>query len=231
MENKKYLTEENYEKGRKKLKKIIVVILIIGFLVGGGLIFTGIIKTNTIKSDIETKESQRTETDIKKEITDIESQIESVEMEITDLNNEQIKIFQEDMGFSDRYNEISKEVTTKQNELDKLNESKSELDTELWKIQSGYNDTKNSIETSQYIPFYMIGAFVLVASCIISLALYIFLKRREITAFTAQQVMPVAQEGIEKMAPTAGNAVKEIAKGIKEGINEADDTNQKNQKN
>ena len=38
--------------------------------------------------------------------------------------------------------------------------------------------------------------------------------------------MPVAQEGIEKMSPTIGNAAgtigKSIAKGIKEGINEAD---------
>ena len=41
------------------------------------------------------------------------------------------------------------------------------------------------------------------------------------TAYTTQQVMPVAQEGIEKMAPTIGSAAKEIAKGIKQGINEA----------
>lgn len=45
--------------------------------------------------------------------------------------------------------------------------------------------------------------------------------RREITAYTTQQVMPVAQEGIEKMAPTIGKAASEIAKGIKQGINEA----------
>ena len=47
-------------------------------------------------------------------------------------------------------------------------------------------------------------------------------NRREIMAYTTQQVMPVAQEGIEKMAPTIGNATgtiaKSIAKGIKEGL-------------
>ena len=58
-----------------------------------------------------------------------------------------------------------------------------------------------------------------------------FAKRREITAFTAQQVMPVtqeyiekmtpiAQETIEKMAPSVGKVAKEIAKNIKEGIND-----------
>lgn len=53
--------------------------------------------------------------------------------------------------------------------------------------------------------------------------------RREITAYTTQQVMPIAQEGIQKMAPTVGNAMgtigKEIAKGIKEGINEVNQEN------
>lgn len=47
-------------------------------------------------------------------------------------------------------------------------------------------------------------------------------NRREITAYTTQQVMPIAQEGIEKMAPTIGKAAKEITKGIKEGLNEAE---------
>ena len=72
----------------------------------------------------------------------------------------------------------------------------------------------------------MIGGFIILASGGIAFAIFMFAKRREILAFTAQQVMPVAQEGIEKMAPTIGNAAgtigKGIAKGIKEGINEAD---------
>ena len=41
---------------------------------------------------------------------------------------------------------------------------------------------------------------------------------REITAYMAQSHMPVAKEGMEKMAPSAGVAAKEIAKGIKEGL-------------
>ena len=49
---------------------------------------------------------------------------------------------------------------------------------------------------------------------------------REIAAFQAQQHIPVAKEGIEEIAPSAGVAAKEIAKGIKEGINEADAENE-----
>lgn len=55
--------------------------------------------------------------------------------------------------------------------------------------------------------------------------------RREITAYTTQQIMPVAKEGIEEMTPTmskvaedmapaAGKVAKEVAKGIKEGLDE-----------
>ena len=49
--------------------------------------------------------------------------------------------------------------------------------------------------------------------------------KREITAFTVQQTMPLVQEGVEKMTPTvsqaAGSIAKEISKGIQEGKNEA----------
>ena len=55
--------------------------------------------------------------------------------------------------------------------------------------------------------------------------------RREITAYTTQQVMPVAKEGIEEitptiskaaeeMAPAAGRVAEEITKGIKKGLDE-----------
>ena len=53
--------------------------------------------------------------------------------------------------------------------------------------------------------------------------------RREITAYTTQQVMPIAKEGIEemtptiakaseKMAPAAGKVAEEVTKGIKKGL-------------
>ena len=55
--------------------------------------------------------------------------------------------------------------------------------------------------------------------------------RRELTAYSAQQVMPIAKEGIEEMTPTmkkateemapaAGKVAEEVAKGIKKGLDE-----------
>jgi len=49
--------------------------------------------------------------------------------------------------------------------------------------------------------------------------------RREITAYMAQQGMPIAKEGIDKMAPTIGKAAGTIAKGIKEGLKDDDKEN------
>ena len=46
---------------------------------------------------------------------------------------------------------------------------------------------------------------------------------REMMAYSAQQVMPVAQEGIEKMAPSIGKATKEITKGVKEGLKDKEE--------
>ena len=63
-----------------------------------------------------------------------------------------------------------------------------------------------------------LGLFVAFAGGVIMLIAH----RREITAFTTQQIMPVAKEGINEMAPTIGNVAGEIAKGIKKGLNEAD---------
>lgn len=66
------------------------------------------------------------------------------------------------------------------------------------------------------------GGFIIFASFAISLPFFILSKQREIMAFQAQTVAPVAKEGIEKATPVVGKAVgsvaKEVAKGIKEGI-------------
>lgn len=75
-----------------------------------------------------------------------------------------------------------------------------------------------------------LGAFIIVFGFSLvgaGLIVMFISHRREITAYTTQQVMPVAQEGIEKMTPTvadaAGSIAKSVSKGIQEGKKEADD--------
>ena len=76
---------------------------------------------------------------------------------------------------------------------------------------------------SSKMAMFVIGGFVLVFGFALAgfggQALFIG-HAREIQAFATQQAMPVAKEGIEKMAPTVGEAAKEISKGVVEGIKE-----------
>ena len=65
------------------------------------------------------------------------------------------------------------------------------------------------------------GIFITIVGCMIR---FIVGNQRNIMAYQAQQVMPIAQEGIEKMAPSIGTAAKEIAKGIKEGMSDDNTT-------
>lgn len=61
------------------------------------------------------------------------------------------------------------------------------------------------------------GIFITIVGCMIRFAVG---NQRNIMAYQTQQVMPIAQEKIEKMAPSMGTAAKEIAKGIKEGLSD-----------
>lgn len=62
----------------------------------------------------------------------------------------------------------------------------------------------------------LIGISVISGALFISMPIFFMAKKREITAFTMQQTMPLAQEGMEKVAPSIGKAVKEIKKGSKD---------------
>lgn len=59
MQNKEYLNEEWYQKVKKKITRISLLIFIIAVLVGGGLIATGIIKTDLSKKEAKEVNEER----------------------------------------------------------------------------------------------------------------------------------------------------------------------------
>ena len=90
-------------------------------------------------------------------------------------------------------------------------------------ITSEYCSLKNSNSSFAKTSFLMFGGFIIIAASMFCGVLYLsIIKRREIMAYTVQQVMPVAKEGIDKISPTiakaTGNIAKEVTKGIKEGL-------------
>lgn len=322
MEKKEFLTEENYEKSKKKILKLSLIVLIVGVGLGLSLIVTGIIKQSQVNSkysdenkqniqlqletekknleikkvELESSKNTSLETEKKNLETkkaELESKIKPIENQIKSLEREPFD------GFNDAYyarkdkiEELEKSIESDKKSISIINDAldtsfnhckfdgaknneytskycsivnnedgdansiaiiNDALDTSFnhckfdgaknnkytskycsLKLQiEGFDNFNKSFDSARYIPFYMIGGFIIFVSCMIAGSIYFVAKRREILAFSAQQVMPVAQEGIEKFAPTIGKAgasiakemapvygdmAKEISKGIKEGL-------------
>lgn len=222
MEKKEYLNEERYQKNRKKLAKISLLVLIIGCIIGGSLIVIGATKIKNVNS----KYSSDSQAELTKQI---ETEKEKLEKRKEELEEQGIK-----------YNVVAKYTDGKEYELKlitkvldpsfgyyTLDEYQNNSVTAKYctlmlqndEFKSGYN---KSHEISNSIPLFMFGAFIIISSAMSAVMRFVMLKRREIMAFQAQQVMPVAQEGMEKMAPAYGEIAKEIAKGVKEGMKDED---------
>lgn len=224
-EKKEFLNEENYERGKKKIKAIAFVVLIIGLSIGGGLIAKGIINSISVNNTYTEENKQA-------KISSLNGQI-STEKAI--LEAEKVKLQSKGLTPSRKYD--SGEAYDLYIITEVLDPSFSHCSFDEYKnnsLTSKYCSLKNELAETEgmdisfekdwnnfdSIPFYMFGAFIIISSLMISGSIYMFTKRREIIAFQAQQVMPVAQEGIEKMAPTVGNAAGSIAEGITKGIKE-----------
>lgn len=232
MKNKKYLTEENYEKGKKVILKIAIAVLIIGIVIGVSLIVAGILKINSASESISdntiVEEDTMTEEEINLKITEIDNQISEINQNINSLKAEKNQEFM-DNGFSEKYYEIDSEIEIENKKISELNQEKFKLESE-----KQFADNNLSLNFDENGPeklaskgyggmMIMGGVMVLIFTAIISGKLFMLYKRREILAFTAQQSIPVVKEGIDEMAPTIGNAAKEIAKGISSGIKDKEE--------
>jgi len=210
MEDKKYFNEEKYQKVVKNLSKVSIVILILGLLIGGGLIAYGSFKSkeNTIPTVIQEEEKSE---------GDIEEEIEVLENELAPLKTKRDEEFRQN-GFSEEFYGLSDQIEGKELKLSSLRVGTSDMS----KAFVDFTQESNSIEKKvKFFPFYMAGAFIIFASLIASFMVFLFSKRREISAFSVQQGMPVAKEGLKEMAPTFGEVGKEIAKGVSEGLKES----------
>lgn len=216
-DGKKYLNEERYLKTKKKIVKIAGIILLVGLLVGGSLIATGLIKQEKVNS----KYSEESRASIQKQL---ETEKQILEAKKLELENKGIKYDAfADYGDGEIYDlHIITRVLDPSFDSCSFDEYKNNSLTSKYcscKEQlEDFTEFNKSFDSYDNIPFYMLGAFVIIASSMISFAIYMVTKQREIAAFGSQQIMPVAQEGMETIAPSIGNVAKEISKGIKEGI-------------
>lgn len=220
MKNEEYLNEDRYQRNKKKIANISVLVLIIGFLIGGSLIYIGVKKSKENDSKYSSNNKESIEEKLNKEKEQLEkkkSELESygitwsVFTTYDDGKSYDLKIITQVLDPSFDH------CTFDEYKNNSLTLNYCSLKNKRNSINSEFNKKFDSYDS---LPFYMFGTFVIIATCMISLSIYMITKRREIMAFTTQQVMPVAQEGIEKMAPTIGTVAKEITKGIKQGLND-----------
>ena len=194
-ENYKYLNEEKYQRAEKKITFVGVCILLLGLCIGGYLIYCGVAKPGTEK-------------------------LEELKVE---LENKKAELINSGVSYSNftKYSDgkayelmiISKALDPSFNHCD-FDEYKDNA------ITKDYCRIKNRLSDFTSTSFIMIGAFVAISGCMIGGFILMIAKGRKIAAFGTQQAMPIAQEGIEKMAPSVGKAAKEISKGVKEGIDD-----------
>ena len=241
MEKKELLNEENYEKTKKKITTISLIILIVALLTGGTLIALGIIKTNTSKKDAEKinqerynvayQESQKQVAQTEQRLKEIASEKETLNLQYDAKNQECDSL---DMSAKDWYSKVNQCRI----EASAISSKITNLESEEFKLNNNYD----KVEAKNYIPLSVFGGVIIFIGGMISLSIYLIAKKRDISAFAIQQSMPLAQEVIGKMAPTIGDAGKtvidkvgpsmgsaagSIAKGIKDGLKDEDKSDEK----
>lgn len=221
MDNNKFLNEKKYQNTKTIFIILAILLLIIGFVVGGLIIKKGLNKKNDIYSKYTEENKQAQIVSLNVQIKIAKSSLESKKVELIAQglqpssnyeDNESYNLYIINNVLNPRLNRCSFDEY-KNNELTSqyCNLIKQLEDTE--KLDIKY---KRKSESFSCIPYYMVGTSIILFSIIISISLFLIAKRREIIAFQAQQAMPVVKEGIEEISPALGKATKNVINNIKD---------------
>lgn len=218
-----YLNEEKYQNTKRKISMVSIIVLAIGLTIGITLIFLGISNKNKLDSKYSEESKKEQIEKIEEDIYTEENKLKLAKKELEedgiiyssfadyeDGAAYELKIITDALNPSFNYCSFSE---YKNNSITKKYCS---LKIELDDIESTNYEFKKKHESFSYIPFFMFGAFAIITTFMISGFIFMITKRREMMAFSAQQVMPIAQEGMVKMAPAVGEVAKEMAPAMSE---------------
>jgi len=263
MEEKgKFLNEGKYQKVKKGLIVVAIVVILIGLTLGGGLIFKGISQMSSVSKAQKLEESQQPEklatmqAIAEKEKLALETQITDLETQIKDLTAKERKLkvanidlqalkskeFIDNRGFTDKYNEYSKQINLNNLTSRELFHQKGDLESELnsakfklekgnfdisaedLKLENEYNETKYSIEKTKGTAYIIPGVFIIVASFGIAGYILFIAFGRNVAGFVIQGARPIVKETIEEVVPEVGKAfggaIKEMTPTMKEVVKE-----------
>lgn len=248
MEKQEFLSEENYHRMNKKVKKIALGIFLAGLIIGLSLIVTGVVQQNQAQREYVQKvqeakaeqEQKRQEAEAKKqeqkkakednlakneaEKADLEAQKSAKKAECDALKMSDDDYFTKRKKCMDEQAEIDQKLMNL--DLDEVVFGGEELtvdfevpEMDTASVKEDFN-SKSSLMFNSFssIGFFMIGGFVILASGMISLVIWIISKRRAIRAYAVQQTLPVTQEVVEKVTPTVSKAAGDVAQSVAGGI-------------
>ena len=218
MNTNEYLSEEKYQKVKKKIVKISLIILIVGILIGAGFMIFAALKQKEAKK-INEQRYQEAYKQSQEKVDAAQARYDEITTELEGLKQQYNAKEQECDSLDMRDSDWTAKIRQCHRESSAINEKINSLESEQFSLENGnYTVYYTMILPSKYNIFYIIGGIIIGVSILVSILVYVFAKRREIKAFKIQQSMPVQQEAIEKMAPTVGNAAGTVAQGITEGI-------------
>lgn len=225
MENKELLNEERYQKTNKGL-----------FFAGFGLIILGVIVFMVMFIPKILSNTKVNKEQLKQQLEELKPQLESRYNELKAKGITESWDYKDKEGYE--MEQINNALDPSLSTCESISTySDHETTHEYCKIKAQIHDADSSFSNGR-IMFSLVPALMILMPCLaIGGMLILTSKRRNITAYYMQQTMPVAQEGMEKMAPTIGKVgatvakemapvygeiAKEIGKGIKEGIKDED---------
>lgn len=231
--NNKLISEERYHKSNQKIKLVAIIVLVVGLLLGGGLITVGIINSNNINKEYSNENKINVENELSNEKLIIERKISDLKekgivydsfAKYTDGEKYDLKIMTNALDPSFDYCSFKEYVKNS------LTSKYCSLRNKTEELDSDFN---RSFDSYKVIPFFMFGGFIIIVALMISGSIFLITKRRSFLAYGVSQVLPIAEEGMEKIAPTISNVAtkitkdmapvygevaREISKGIKEGL-------------
>ncbi len=226
MNSNEYLNEERYQKTNKKLFFIGIIIIIVGITAAMIILIPKII--NSTKNNKE---------QLQQKLNQLKPSLEKRYQELKSNGVNESWDYKNKDGYEMYLINIAMDPTYEKCEYSS-GYSDNETTREYCKIKADLYDANNSFANGR-IMFSLVPALMLLMPClVIGLMLIMTSKRRNIAAYYVQQTMPVAKEGIEKMAPTIGKVgssvakemapaygeiAKEVGKGLKEGMKDEEE--------
>lgn len=224
MVEKEYLNEENYNKTKSTISIFGTLIVVVLWIVGLGLIGVGVSRiikySNKDMLKLEEEKLVKLQEELEIKVKPIEDEIKKLErVEFTGHNEEYY-------ARQDRIIELRESIEKETKQIDMIENVLEEGYSYCIRDQYREDDTVSTycdyreLDEMKVVPFIIPGIFVSVLSFGFTMMLISIVNRRKIMAYNMQDMMPLTEEGVEKMIPTATKAAKEIAKGIKEGLEE-----------